>query len=42
MATYLSCSGYLDSDNVCMERIVCDYSVQDNKMDSLQKDVISM
>ena len=40
MASYLSCSGY--TENACMERVVCEFSVLPNKMSDLEKDVISM
>lgn len=42
MATYLSCSGFTESNNFCLDRVVCDYSVQPSKMADLEKDVISM
>lgn len=43
MATYLSCSGFTESDNKCLDRVVCEYSVVHSKMmGDLEKDVISM
>ena len=42
MATYMSCSGYTEEENTCMERVVCEYSVTPNKMAPLEKDTISM
>jgi len=42
MATYLSCSGFTSSSNFCLDRVICEYSIQTKRMDSLEKDVISM
>jgi len=42
MATYMSCSGYTEEENTCMERVVCEYSVTPNKMAPLEKDTISI
>lgn len=42
MASYLSCSGFTESQNACMDRVVCEFSVLPNSMSGLEKDVISM
>ena len=42
MATYLTCSGFTESDNSCLDRVVCEYSIKPSKMADLEKDVISM
>ncbi len=42
MATYLSCSGFTEERNGCIDRIVCEYSVQPSGMADLERDVISM
>jgi len=42
MATYLSCSGFTSSSNFCLDRVICEYSIQTKRMDSLEKDVISI
>lgn len=42
MATYLSCSGFTESSNSCLDRVVCDYSIRPGKMTDLEKDVISI
>ena len=44
LSMYLSCSGYTEPNNKCLDRVVCDYS--DNKstmnINDEEKDVISM
>ena len=42
MATYLTCSGFTEDRNGCLDRIVCEYSVEPSRMPDLDKDVISM
>ena len=42
MASYLQCSGMLNSNNHCLERLVCQFSDPTSKMDSLEKDVSSL
>lgn len=42
MASYLSCSGFTESQNACMDRVVCEFSVQPSSMSDLEKDVITM
>lgn len=42
MATYISCSGFTEPSNHCLDRVVCEYSVQPGGMADLEKDVISM
>ena len=42
MATYLSCSGYTEEQNSCMDRVVCEYSLVNGKMATLETDVVSM
>ncbi|XP_065578924.1 keratin, type II cytoskeletal 1-like isoform X1 [Artemia franciscana] len=42
MAGYLSCSGFMESSNKCMDRIVCEYSDPDSPLEDLERDVISI
>ena len=42
LSMYLTCSGYTEKDNVCLDRVVCDYATPDSAMDKEEKDVISM
>jgi len=42
MATYLSCSGFTESNNNCLDRVVCEYSIESGGMPDLEKEVISM
>ena len=41
---YLSCSGYTEPSNKCLDRVVCDYSDSKTAMSikDEEKDVISM
>ncbi|XP_035217561.1 uncharacterized protein LOC118190873 [Stegodyphus dumicola] len=42
MASYLQCSGMLSSHNHCLERLVCQFSDRNSRMESLEKDVASL
>ncbi|XP_067127517.1 uncharacterized protein [Centruroides vittatus] len=42
LATYLGCSGMLDSNNHCLEKLVCQFSDNTSSMSQLEKDVSSL
>ena len=44
LSMYLSCSGYTEPSNKCLDRVVCDYSDSKTAMSikDEEKDVISM
>ena len=44
LSMYLSCSGYTEPSNKCLDRVVCDYSDSKSAMNikDEEKDVISM
>ena len=42
LSMYLSCSGYTEQSNKCLDRVVCDYSDAKSKIKDEEKDVISM
>ena len=44
LSMYLSCSGYTEPSNKCLDRVVCDYSDSKSTMNinDEEKDVISM
>ena len=39
---YLSCSGYTEVSNECLDRVVCEYADPDSDIQEEEKDVISM
>ena len=39
---YLSCSGYEEITNACLDRVVCEYANENNKISQEERDVISM
>ena len=42
LSMYLSCSGYTEAQNKCLDRVVCDYSDGKSSIKTEEKDVISM
>jgi hypothetical protein len=42
LSMYLSCSGFADADNKCLDRVVCEYSNPESKISQEERDVISM
>ena len=42
LSMYLSCSGYTEVSNVCLDRVVCEYADEDSDISEEEKDVISM
>ncbi|XP_076365833.1 uncharacterized protein LOC143254557 [Tachypleus tridentatus] len=42
MATYLKCSGMLDLNNHCLERLVCQFSDRQGAMSDMEKEVASL
>ena len=42
LSMYLSCSGYTEPQNKCLDRVVCDYSDTKSSIPQEEKDVISM
>ena len=42
LSMYLSCSGYTEVTNSCLDRVVCEYANENNKISQEEKDVISM
>lgn len=42
LSMYLSCSGYTEPNNQCLDRVVCDYSDDKSAINTEEKDVISM
>ena len=39
---YLSCSGYTEMTNHCLDRVVCEYANNNNSVGAEERDVISM
>lgn len=39
---YLSCSGYQDLTNACLDRVVCEYANEASEVAQEERDVISM
>ena len=39
---YLSCSGYTELTNSCLDRVVCEYANENNQISQEERDVISM
>merc|ERR1712062_947765 len=42
LSMYLSCSGYTEVTNSCLDRVVCEYANKNNKISQEEKDVISI
>ena len=42
LSMYLSCSGYTEVTNSCLDRVVCEYANEDNQISQEERDVISM
>jgi len=42
LSMYLTCSGYTESSNKCLDRVVCDYSNVNSDIPQDEKDVISI
>ena len=42
LSMYLSCSGYTEVTNSCLDRVVCEYANENNKISQEERDVISM
>ena len=42
LSMYLTCSGYTEDRNHCLDRVVCDYSNPKSEIPQDEKDVISM
>jgi len=42
MAMYLSCSGYLQDTNQCLDRIFCEYGHADSDISAQERDVLSI
>ena len=42
LSMYLTCSGYTDNSNTCLDRVVCDYASPNSSLAKEEKDVISM
>jgi hypothetical protein len=42
MSMYLSCSGYMEDSNVCLDRVFCEYGNPESKISEEERDVLSM
>ena len=42
LSMYLSCSGYTEVTNSCLDRVVCEYANTQNSVSDEERDVISM
>lgn len=42
MSMYLSCSGYTQEDNLCLDRVFCEYGDADSAISEEERDVLSM
>ena len=42
LSMYLSCSGYLEDSNLCLDRVVCEYSDPTSNLQSDERDVVAM
>ena len=42
LSMFLSCSGYEDITNACLDRVVCEYANQESGVEQEERDVISM
>ena len=42
MSMYLSCSGYTEEGNVCLDRVFCEYGNAESRISEEERDVLSM
>ena len=42
LSMYLSCSGYEEITNACLDRVVCEYANEESEVEQEERDVISM
>ena len=42
LSMYLSCSGYEEITNACLDRVVCEYANEESDVEQEERDVISM
>ena len=42
MSMYLSCSGYTQEDNFCLDRVFCEYGNEASGIAEEERDVLSM
>lgn len=42
MSMYLSCSGYMEDSNVCLDRVFCEYGNTESKISEEERDVLSI
>merc|ERR1719323_669446 len=42
LSMYLSCSGYTEMTNTCLDRVVCEYANKNNSVSEEERDVISI
>jgi len=42
LSMYLSCSGYLEESNLCLDRVVCEYSDPTSNLQSDERDVVAI
>lgn len=42
LSMYLSCSGYTEVTNSCLDRVVCEYANTENSVSDEERDVISI
>ena len=42
LSMYLSCSGYLEDSNQCLDRVVCEYSDKTSSLQEDERDVVAM
>lgn len=42
LSMYLTCSGYTQEDNHCLDRVVCEYAHPESGLKKDERDVIAM
>jgi len=42
LSMYLSCSGYLEDSNLCLDRVVCEYSDKQSNLHEDERDVVAI
>merc|ERR1711936_715236 len=42
LSMYLSCSGYEEISNACLDRVVCEYANEESEVEQEERDVISI
>ena len=42
LSMYLTCSGYTQDDNLCIDRVVCEYANEESNLKKNEREVIAM